>query len=185
MNGFDRNRIRHNKERMERYSDEFYTSAEQVKDVIERVNINKDWRILCPFDTEESEFVKYLKFNGYNVTYLQDEEVSTDYNPENYDIIITNPPWKGFTKLYSEYFDRCTRFITVLSWSVIWNVEKKVGPMIKLRSFMKDKYRSKETCILFKPTNSDKIIGCFYLYKGFDEGNNIQPVKILKYEEVK
>ena len=126
------------------YLDEYYTSADQVKDVVERVTIDKSWKILCPFDKEESEFVKYFKANGYNVTYLKEGEVNTDYKPEDYDIIITNPPWRNFTKLYSDYFDRCERFIAILSWTVLFHIERNQGQKnLKLRTFTTGKYRSK------------------------------------------
>ena len=163
------------------YSDEYYTSEEQVKDAVERVILDKSWKILCPFDTNKSEFVKYFIKNGYNVTYLQKGEKHDKYNPEDYDIIVTNPPWKNFTSLYSDYFDRCSRFIAILSWTTIYHIEKNYkAKMIKLRKFAAGKYRSKESRISFKATNSDKTIGCFYLYKGFTSGTNIQPVVPLK-----
>lgn len=175
-------KIRPSKERQLTYSDEYYTSEKQVRDVIERVILNPNWKILCPFDTANSEFVIYLKKNNYNVTYLKDGEVNNDYDPKDYDIVITNPPWKRFTTMWSDYIDRCDRFIIILSWTILFQIEKfNVSRMVKLRSFAKDKYRSRERTIIFNPTNSDKLIGCFYLYKGFAEGNNIQPVEIKRW----
>jgi hypothetical protein len=83
--------------------------------------------------------------------------------------------------LYSDYFDKCPRFIAILSWSVLYDTEKKyISSMKKLRTFMTGKYRSTKSCILFKATNSDKTISCFYLYKGFTTGTDIQPVVPLK-----
>lgn len=163
------------------YSDEYYTSLEQVKDCVERVVLDKSWKILCPFDTNNSEFVKYLLSKNYNVTYLKDGERNTDYKPEDYDIIITNPPWRSFTKLYSDYFDRCPRFIAILSWTILFHTEKDYTQnRISSRNFTTGKYRSKEPVIKFNATNSDKLISCFYLYKGFTTGTNIQPVVPLK-----
>ena len=107
------------------YSDEYYTSADKVKDCVERVTIDKSWKILCPFDTIKVNLLNiYLKVRNYNVTYLKDGEVNTDYKPEDYDIIITNP-WRNFTKLYSDYFDRCERFIAILSWTILLYIERK------------------------------------------------------------
>jgi hypothetical protein len=163
------------------YSDEYYTSYEQVKDAIERVILDKTWKILCPFDTDKSQFVIYLKANGYNVTHLKPGEKNTDYNPENYDVIITNPPWRDFIKLYSDYFDRAPRFIAILSWTTWWAIEKNANrKMEKARSFGAYKYRSIEPRIKFNATNSDKQIDCFYMYKGFNSGNNITQIIPLK-----
>jgi hypothetical protein len=162
------------------YSDEYYTGRAQVIDVIGRVSLDKSWRILCPFDSAESEFVKYLTEQGYNVTHLKEGQRNTDYNPENFDIIITNPPWRSFIKLYSDYFDRAPRFIAILSWTVLFNIEKRTNrKIVQARNFGTGKLRSAERTIQFEATNSDKAIGCFYLYKGFDSGNNLVPVKPL------
>jgi hypothetical protein len=163
------------------YSDEYYTNYDQVKDAIERIQLDISWRILCPFDTSESEFVKYLLANNYNVTYLQENEVNTDYNPEDYDIIITNPPWRNFTKLYTDYLNRAPRYILILSWTIWWAIEKHQNrKMEAIREFAQGTYRSIQPRIPFKATNSDKTIDCFYMYKGFTTGNDIQPTIPLK-----
>jgi hypothetical protein len=171
----------YSKQALSNYSDEYYTSKKQVKDAVERVIIDPSWKILCPFDTEQSKFVKYLKSKGYNVTYLKEGQVNTDYNPEDYDITITNPPWRNFTRLYSDYLDRAPRFVLILSWTLWWAIEKhQTRDMKQIRTFAKGKYRSTSPRIPFKATNSDKTIDCFYLYKGFTNGNDIIEVEIGK-----
>jgi len=161
------------------YSDEYYTSSGQVQDAVDRITINPSWRILCPFDTDNSEFVKHLKSKGYSVTYLKPGEINTDYNPEDYDIVITNPPWRNFARLYSDYLDRAPRFVLILSWTLWWAIEKhQTRDMKQIRAFAAGKYRSLQPRIKFNATNSDKTIDCFYMYKGFDTGTDIVAINV-------
>jgi len=169
----------YSKQTLSNYSDEYYTSSDQVKDVVERVVIDKSWKILCPFDTDKSEFVIYLLSKGYNVTYLKKGQINTDYNPEDYDIVITNPPWRHFAKLYADYLDRAPRYILILSWTLWWAIEKhQTRDMKQIRKFANGTYRSTKPRIPFKATNSDKTIDCFYMYKGFDTGTDIVQMKV-------
>jgi tRNA1(Val) A37 N6-methylase TrmN6 len=45
--------------------------------------------------TEKSEIYKVLTNNGFNVitSHVKDNKSFFDYEPDNYDIIITNPPY--------------------------------------------------------------------------------------------
>jgi len=81
-------------------NDECYTPKEGVEillpylfDFFQRKI--KDLRIWCPFDTEESEFYKVLTADGYNII-ISDIKTGQDffsYEPEKWDIIISNPPF--------------------------------------------------------------------------------------------
>lgn len=75
-------------------SDEVFTPAYAVKPLLKYL-INFKGTIWCPFDKEDSEYVKIFRENGYNVicTHIDNEENFFYYEPENYDIIISNPPF--------------------------------------------------------------------------------------------
>lgn len=80
---------------------EYYTFKKDVDNFINNVNIPKDKIIWCPFDTEESAFVKVLKRQGYKVLYshIDNEQDFYNYEPkQHYDIIISNPPFKNKAK---------------------------------------------------------------------------------------
>lgn len=64
--------------------------------------------IWCPFDTEESEFVKVFQENDYNVEYshIWNGQDFYRYEPKNWDIIISNPPFTG----KREIFERALKF---------------------------------------------------------------------------
>ncbi len=75
-------------------SDETYTPEYAVLPLLKY--INKDKIIWCPFDTEDSEYVKVFKKNGYKVinSHIDNGEDFFTYEPkEKYDIIVSNPPF--------------------------------------------------------------------------------------------
>lgn len=70
-------------------SDEWYTPkwlAEKCYREIRKCYVNP--KILCPFDTENSEFVKVGKDYGYNLEFNIEGDFGGDY-----DLILTNPPF--------------------------------------------------------------------------------------------
>lgn len=75
-------------------NDECYTPRYAVEPLIKY--IPKDWVIWCPFDKEESEFVKVFKENGIKVIYSHIEYGQDFYNyepKEHWDCIISNSPF--------------------------------------------------------------------------------------------
>lgn len=74
-------------------SDEVFTPEYAVKPILKY--INKDLIVWCPFDEEDSEYVKLLKANGNKViaTHIFNGQDFFEYEPEKYDIIISNPPF--------------------------------------------------------------------------------------------
>ena len=74
------------------YSDEWYTERYVVEEMYSLLNPKEGSTILCPFDSENSEFVKYAKENNYNVIYgIRD--FCDDNKIYDCDYIITNPPF--------------------------------------------------------------------------------------------
>lgn len=80
-----------------RDSDEVYTPAYAVKPIIKHISTFFDDGsiIWCPFDEEDSNYVIELKKAGYTViaTHINNEQDFFDYEPEQYDLIISNPPF--------------------------------------------------------------------------------------------
>ena len=75
-------------------SDEYYTPREAVLPILKYVR--KGSVIWCPFDTEESEYVKCLREAGYKVilSHIDNGKDFFYYEPtEQYDCIISNPPF--------------------------------------------------------------------------------------------
>lgn len=75
-------------------SDEYYTPAYAVEPLLKY--LPKEKTIWCPFDKEESQFVKVLAASGYKVihSHIDEEKDFFSYEPdEPYDYIISNPPF--------------------------------------------------------------------------------------------
>lgn len=80
----------------DRASDEVYTPAYAVKPLIKYIRqFNPNAIIWCPFDKDYSNYVKILTEAGFKVIYshIDDNKNFFYYEPENYDIIISNPPF--------------------------------------------------------------------------------------------
>lgn len=73
----------------------------------------KDKTIWCPCDKEDSEFVKVLKENGFNIVYSHIDygQDFFAYTPRQFDVILTNPPYKNkkIEKVFNAGYDsfRC------------------------------------------------------------------------------
>ena len=74
-------------------ADEVLTPYYAVEPILEY--IPKDKIIWCPFDKEWSAFVQLLTQNGNKVIYSHIDEGKDffEYEPEEYDIIVPNPPF--------------------------------------------------------------------------------------------
>ena len=79
-------------------SDEVYTPEYAVKPILEYIDKGnkKSYTIWCPFDKEFSYYVKTLSTLPYVkiiYTHIDDDKNFFYYEPDNYDIIISNPPF--------------------------------------------------------------------------------------------
>lgn len=121
-------------------NDECYTPVEAVLPILEY--IPKDKIIWCPFDTEESNFVKILKQNNFKVVYSHIDNGGDFFisEPDNWDIIISNPPFTNKRK----YFERALSFNKpfALIMSITWlndSAPKQIFAEKELQLLMFDK----------------------------------------------
>lgn len=87
-------------------NDECYTLDYAVKPILEFIpKIKIVW---CPFDTEDSNFVKIFKQNGYSVihSHISEGKDFLKWQPDNFDIIVSNPPFTN----KRVYFERALSF---------------------------------------------------------------------------
>ncbi|WP_233262761.1 sugar-phosphate nucleotidyltransferase [Mycoplasma sp. NEAQ87857] len=102
--------------------DEWYTTYEDVEFFIKNANIPKDKVIWCPFDLEDSNFVKAFEDYGYKVIYshILYEQDFYKYEPEEkWDILISNPPFRNKHKL----LERILEFGNDKQWALIFGVQ--------------------------------------------------------------
>lgn len=78
-------------------SDEYYTPDYVVEHILKFLKMNPNFiTVWCPFDKEDSPFVKILKQNNYDVifSHIDDNKNFFHYQPEReFDCIISNPPF--------------------------------------------------------------------------------------------
>jgi len=75
-------------------ADEYYTKEYAVKPILKY--ITKNQIIWCPFDDENSNYIKLIANNGNKVifSHIKYGQDFFDYIPqEKFDVIITNPPY--------------------------------------------------------------------------------------------
>lgn len=75
-------------------SDEVYTPEYAIIPILKYIPSNST--IWCPFDKEESEYVKVFRQNGHQVifSHIDNGQNFFFYEPqEKYDFIISNPPF--------------------------------------------------------------------------------------------
>ena len=86
-------------------NDECYTPDYGVVPILKY--IPKNAIVWCPFDTEESEFVKQIsKQNSVVFSHITNGQDFFNYQPEHWDVLISNPPFTNKRK----YFERALSF---------------------------------------------------------------------------
>lgn len=80
-------------------NNELYTPLYAVDPILKY--IPKDKIIWCPFDEEWSAFYRRLKEEGYNVvrSSLKDGQDFFTYEPNKWDMIVSNPPFSSKDKV--------------------------------------------------------------------------------------
>ena len=101
---------------MQRGSDLWITPEWAVEIIIPYLTKFKNQIIWCPFDTKESQFVKVLKKHKYNVEYshLEYNQDFFNYEPNNWDILISNPPWSIKDKVLKRCYEFNKPFALIL-----------------------------------------------------------------------
>lgn len=86
-------------------NDEFYTPAYAIEPILKYVKSNST--IWCPFDTEDSLFVKILSEKGHNVYYSHIETGRDFFTSEvpDVDYIISNPPYSLKAEVFKRLFE--------------------------------------------------------------------------------
>jgi len=99
--------------------DEYYTPAILVDAIIP--HIPKGSKVWCPFDTENSEFVLRLKEEGLEVIYshIWEGQDFFDYEPEEYDCIISNPPFTKKLDVFKRLFELGKPFAMIMGLPIL------------------------------------------------------------------
>jgi hypothetical protein len=101
--------------------DEQYTPKGGVELLLPYIQHLKDKIIWCPFDKEDSQFVIVLKENGFNVIYshLEYGQDFLTYEPEKWDCLISNPPYKNKRVYWERALDLGKPFALLLPLNIL------------------------------------------------------------------
>ncbi|MBP3431872.1 MAG: tRNA (adenine-N(6)-)-methyltransferase [Clostridia bacterium] len=105
-------------------SDEVYTPFYAVEPILEF--IPKDKKIWCPFDEEWSAFVQLLKERGFDVinSNLTGGYDFFEYEPKEWDIIVTNPPFSKKDKVLKRVYELEKPFALLLPIQTLQSKER-------------------------------------------------------------
>lgn len=107
-------------------NDEFYTPEYAIEPLFEYIPIEAT--IWCPFDTEDSHFVKMFRRLGNKViaTHLADGYDFFAYQPtEHYDYIISNPPYSMKNEVFERLFALNKKFAMLVGVVGLFESQKR------------------------------------------------------------
>ena len=109
-------------------TDEWYTTRESVELIVPYLLRGGYNKILCPFDTEESQYVKVLTERGFEVTYSH-LDTGTDFfdidNLTDYDAIVSNPPFSLRQPILERLFQSGVPFAMILNFNGLFDSSKR------------------------------------------------------------
>lgn len=96
-------------------NDEYYTPPYAIEPLLKY--LPKNVTVWCPFDTENSHFSKMIREHDCNViaTHIDNGQDFFYYEPENYDYIISNPPFSKKTAVFQKLFKLNKNFAMLIS----------------------------------------------------------------------
>lgn len=109
-------------------TDEWYTPAEAVELIVPYLKSREYNKILCPFDKEQSQFVRVLMAHGFEVTYGH-IETGQDFfdidNLQDYDAIVSNPPFSKRQKILERLFDSGVPFAMIMNFNGLFDSKSR------------------------------------------------------------
>ena len=105
-------------------TDEWYTPKECVELIVPYLKRGGYKKILCPFDKEESNFVKVLSDHGFEVQYSH-IETGTDFfdidNLDDFDAVVSNPPFSKRQMILEKLFASKVPFAMILNFNGLFD----------------------------------------------------------------
>lgn len=101
-------------------NDECYTKRYAVEPLLPYLEQFRDKIIWCPFDKDDSEFVKVFQENGFNVVYSHIDYGQNFflYEPDAWDVLISNPPFTNKTQIFERALSFKKPFALLMS--ILW-----------------------------------------------------------------
>lgn len=108
--------------------DEYYTPQEAVDMILPYLARGGYKNIWCPFDKEESNFVKTLKAQGYNVAYghIETGQDFFEFTEPQGDIIVSNPPFSKRDRIFAKLYEWDIPFALIMNFNGLFDSKKRV-----------------------------------------------------------
>ena len=95
-------------------NDECYTPSYGVEPILEY--IPKDVIVWCPFDGPQSEFVKQISISNQVIySHLDNGQDFFTYEPDRWDVMISNPPFTNKRKIFERALSFQKPFALIMS----------------------------------------------------------------------
>lgn len=154
-------------------SDEVYTADFAVRPILQYLMLfqqlkGREITVWCPFDLEDSEYVRIFQENGFQVihSHIDENKNFFFYEPDNYDIIISNPPFSIKDDII-KHLDELGKPYAILLPIPALQGQKRFPYMKDCQALIFDKrinyYTDKEK----KQVQKGVSFGSFYLCKNF------------------
>ena len=106
-------------------TDEYYTKNYAIIPLIEY--LVKGRIIWCPFDKEDSNYVRIFQKEGFKVIFghIENGKDFFEYEPEDYDYIISNPPYSLREKVLERLFSLKKPFAMLINISGLFDSKKR------------------------------------------------------------
>ena len=145
-------------------ADEYYTPKYVVETILKY--IPEDAVVWCPFDKEESKFVQLIsEQNDVVYGHIDDGLDFFKYEPDNWDIMISNPPFTGKRKIFERAlaFGKPFALLMTNAWlndaapKVIWPEYEKELQLLMFRNRV---HFENQNGVINKKTNFSSSFFC-------------------------
>ena len=156
--------------------DEYYTKDYAIFPIIKYLEKGKT--IWCPFDKEESNYVKIFRAKGFKVilSHIEDGKDFFKYTPkEHYDYIISNPPYSLRQPILEKLFNLEKPFALLINISGLFDSKKRFS-LFKDNPFEIMVFNKRVDYIKTEKNNSSPPFSSIYLC------NRILPSKFIFQE---
>lgn len=161
--------------------DEAYTPFYAVEPIIKY--IDRELTVWCPFDQKWSAFVQMLEARGNKVIYshLENGEDFFKFEPENYDLIVSNPPFSKKDQVLKRLRELDKPFAMLLPLATLQG-QKRFDDLEGCQALIFDKRIGFHTKGNMKQTTEQNSAATIYICKEILPKDLIFE-KLVKYEK--
>lgn len=144
-------------------TDEWYTPAAAVLPLLKFIKPNS--RILCPFDTEESEYVKVLSKNHtvFHSHIFEGKDFFQLSKPD-VDYVISNPPYSKRTEILKQLYKWGIPFAMMFNSNGIFDSRKRFNYASNLGGELLFLYPRVDYSSLESESTAPPYMSCYWCY---------------------